>query len=163
MSPSRTSMSPRRNSPMGKHIGVLPAQQPPDCTNITGPPRAAWRRLIASRAAGVAVMRAGMTDSDITGLEEAERLGAVADQQVLGLAVVVEHHRVVLPADAGDLVATERCPRRIGVVTVRPDAAGLDLPAHLVGPVAVACPDAGAQAVEGVVSDGQRLLVVLEG
>src|SRR5665647_1250047 len=103
MSPSSTSTSPRMNSPMGKHIGVLPAQQPPDCTNITGAPRAARRRLIAPRAAGVAVMRAGMTDSDITcPLEEAERLGAVADQQVLRLAVVVEHHPVVLPANAGD-------------------------------------------------------------
>ena len=47
-------MSPMRNSPAGKHIGVLPAQQPPDWTNITGAPRAARRRLIASRAAGVA-------------------------------------------------------------------------------------------------------------
>ena len=58
--------SPMTNSPSGKHMGVLPAQQPPDCTNITGPPRAARRRVIASRAAGVAVMRAGITDSDIT-------------------------------------------------------------------------------------------------
>jgi len=49
-------------------MGVLPAQQPPDCTNITWPPRAARRRVIALRAAGVAVMRAGITDSDITGL-----------------------------------------------------------------------------------------------
>ncbi len=38
-------------------MGTLPAQQPPDWTNITGSPRAARRRAIASRAAGVAVMR----------------------------------------------------------------------------------------------------------
>ena len=60
-------MSPMRNSPAGKHIGVLPAQQPPDWTNITGPPRAARRSRIASRAAGVAVMRARAVGSGITG------------------------------------------------------------------------------------------------
>ena len=60
-------MSPMRNSPAGKHIGVLPAQQPPDWTNMTGPPPAARRRRIASRAAGVAVMRASTIGSDITG------------------------------------------------------------------------------------------------
>src|SRR5664279_3798933 len=134
MSPSRMSTSPMMNSPSGKHIGVLPAQQPADCTNITGAPRAARRRLIASRAAGVAEMRAGLAVSVIPRpLEEAERLGAVTHQQVLRLAVVVEHHRVVLPADAGDLVPTERCARRIGVVAVRPDAPSLDLASHLVG------------------------------
>src|ERR1035437_1532773 len=145
MSPSSTSMSLIMNSPMGKHMGVLPAQQPPDCTNITGAPRAARRRPIASRAARVAVMRAGMTDSDITTSEEAERLGAVADEQVLRLAVMVEHHPVVLPAHAGDLVTTERRPCRIRVGAVRPDTAGLDLAAHLVRPVPVARPDTGAQ------------------
>jgi hypothetical protein len=40
--------------------------------------------------------------------EEAERVLRVADQQVLGLLVVVQHHLVVLPADAGLLVAAER-------------------------------------------------------
>src|SRR5450759_3770028 len=88
-----------------------------------------------------------------TPLEEAERLGAVADQQVLRLAVVVEHHPVVLPADAGDLVTTESRTCRIRVIAVRPDAARLDLAAHLVRPVPVARPDTGAQAVEGVVGD----------
>jgi ParB family chromosome partitioning protein len=70
---------------------------------------------------------------------------------------------VVLPADAGDLVTTERCACRVLVVAVRPDATGLDLAAHLVCPCAVARPDAGAQAVEGVVGDRQRVLVVFEG
>ena len=51
-------MSPMWNSPAGKHIGVLPAQQPPDWTDITAPPRAAHSRRIASRAAGAALMRA---------------------------------------------------------------------------------------------------------
>src|SRR5665213_2218529 len=126
-------MSPTTNSPMGKHIGVLPAQQPPDWTNITGPPLEARRRLIASRAAGVAVMRAGTAESDISNVsEQPEWLGAVADEEVLRLAVVVEHHRVVLPADTGDLVAAEGRACRVLVVAVGPHAAGLDLAAHLV-------------------------------
>ena len=44
------------------------------------------------------------------GSEQTEWLGAVADQQVLGLAEVVEHHPVVLPADARDLVPAECRP-----------------------------------------------------
>lgn len=36
--------------------------------------------------------------------EQAELFGAVADQQIFLLAVVVEHHEMVLAADAGDLV-----------------------------------------------------------
>src|SRR6266568_5931536 len=114
MSPSRTSMPPTRNSPAAKHIGVLPAQQPPDWTNITAPPRAARRRRIASRAAGVAVMRARTIGSRITrSSEQPERFAAVADEQVLRLAVVIQHHEVVLPADARDLVATERGAGRV--------------------------------------------------
>ena len=61
--------------------------------------------------------------------EEAQRLGVVAHQQVLGLLVVVEHHLVGLAADAGLLVPAERRMRGVRVVAVRPDAAGLDLAA----------------------------------
>ena len=43
------------------HIGTLPAQQPLDCTNMTGAARAARRRPIAWRAAGVAVIRSPVT------------------------------------------------------------------------------------------------------
>src|SRR5438105_11264622 len=87
------------------------------------------------------------------GLEKAEWLGAVADQQVLGLAVVFEHHPVVLPADAGNLVPAERGARRVLVVAVRPHATGLDGPAHAVRAVAVAGPHAGAQPEAAVVGD----------
>ena len=38
------------NSPAGSHIGVLPARQPPDCTNISGPPVAARKRSMAEHA-----------------------------------------------------------------------------------------------------------------
>ncbi len=46
-------------------------------------------------------------------LEEAERLGAVAHQQVFRLLIMVEHHLVVFAADAGFLVAAEGRMRRI--------------------------------------------------
>src|SRR5712691_904027 len=48
--------------------------------------------------------------------EEAELLGAVADQHVLGLLVVVEHHLVGFAADARLLVAAERRMCGIGVI-----------------------------------------------
>jgi len=51
---------------------------PPDCTNISVPPRAAHRRVTAWYAAGVAESRGNC--SAIIGLEQAERLVAVADQ-----------------------------------------------------------------------------------
>src|SRR5690242_17480533 len=96
------------------------------------------------------------------GSEQAERLVAVADEEVLGLAVVVEHHSVVLAADAGDLVTAERRARRVLVVAVRPHPAGLDAAAHPVRAAAVPGPDARAQPVQGVVRDRQRLGLVLE-
>src|SRR6266540_4103858 len=95
------------------------------------------------------------TEEDTSCSEQAERLGAVADQQVLGLAVVIEHHGVVLPADAGDLVPAERGAGWVLVVAVRPDPAGLDAAAHPVGAVAVAGPHTGTESVEGVVGDRQ--------
>ena len=94
---------------------------------------------------------------------QAEWFGAVADEQVLRLAVVIEHHAVVLAADTGDLVTAERRACGVLVVAVGPDAAGLDAAAHRVGAVAVARPHPGAEAVEGVVGDRQRLGVVGEG
>src|SRR5258708_27155375 len=58
--------------------------------------------------------------------EEAQLVLAVADQQVLGLLVVVQHHLVGLAADARFLVAAEGRVRRVGVVAVGPHAPGLD-------------------------------------
>ena len=69
---------------------------------------------------------------------------------------------MVLAADAGGLVAAERGVGRVLVVAVGPHAAGLDRAAHPVGPVGVARPDAGAEAVERVVGDLERLGVVGE-
>src|SRR5690349_15861796 len=93
-------------------------------------------------AGGVAARR--------TGSEEAELLRAVADEEVLRLLVVVKHHLVRFATDAGLLVAAERCVRRVGVVAVGPHTAGLDRTTHAEGGVAVAGPDAGAEAVERV-------------
>src|SRR3984885_3786567 len=95
--------------------------------------------------------------------EKAERFGAVADEQVLRLAVVIQHHEVVLASDARDLVATERGTCRVLVIAVRPDTTRLDTAAHLVRPGAVPGPDTGAQPVEGVIRDRQRVRVVGEG
>ena len=52
---------------------------------------------------------------------------------------------------------------RVGVITIGPDAAGLDGTAHAVGDIAIACPDAGAQTVQRVVGQRQRFGFVLEG
>src|SRR5450830_578300 len=82
------------------------------------------------------------------GSEEAELLGGVRHQQVLGLLVVVEHHLVVLATDARALVAAERGRGRVRVVAVRPHPTRLDVPPRPVGDVALARPDPGAQPVE---------------
>src|SRR6476620_5307357 len=96
------------------------------------------------------------------GSEEPEGLVAIAHQQVLGLLVVVEHHLVVLPPDAGLLVPTERGMRGVLVVAVRPHPAGLHVATCPVGGVAVTAPHPGTQAVQGVVGDADRVVVVLE-
>src|SRR5215471_9171340 len=102
---------------------------------------------VRSTRRGSSVIMAGF------GLEEAEGLRRVADQEILGLLVVVQHHLVGLAADAGLLVAAEGRVRRVGVVAVRPHPARLDLPARPVSPGAIPGPYARAQAVQGVVGD----------
>src|SRR6516225_7290493 len=91
--------------------------------------------------------------------EEAELLRAVADQEVFGLLVVIEHHLVGFTPDARLLVAAERRMRRIGVIAVGPDPTGLDGAAEAVAAVGVPAPDAGAEAIERVVGDRQRFLI----
>ena len=103
------------------------------------------RRTIASR------VEAGPS------LKEPHRVLVVADQQALGLRVVLEHHPVVLAADAGALVAAERGVRRVLVVAVGPHAPGLDRAAHPERAAAVTRPHAGAEPVQRVVGDLERL------
>src|SRR6516165_3733063 len=83
--------------------------------------------------------------------EEAELLGAIADQHVLRLLIVIEHHLVGLAADARLLIAAERRMGGIGVVAIGPHAAGLDRAAEAVAAIGVAAPHARAKAVERVV------------
>src|ERR1700756_3844275 len=85
-----------------------------------------------------------------SGLEETQRLLAIADEQILGLLVVVEHHLVSLATDAGLFAAAECRMRRIGVVTIRPHAAGLDFPAEAIGTRTVASPYTGAETVQRI-------------
>src|ERR1700720_4943243 len=100
----------------------------------------------------------------VTGRCSEEPLGliAVGDEQVLGLLVVVEHHLVVLAADARLLVATERRMGRVLAVAVGPHPAGLNITPAPVGGIAVAAPDPSTQAVEGVVGDRDGVVVIGE-
>src|ERR1700704_2895372 len=95
-------------------------------------------------------------------LEEAELVFVVADQEVLGLLVVVQHHGVVFASDAGGLVSAERGAGRAGVVVVHPDTACLDFPARPVGDVPVAGPYTGPESVQSVVGDADGVVVVAE-
>src|SRR5450759_2597521 len=85
--------------------------------------------------------------------EEAELLGAVADQHILGLLVVVEHHLVGFAADARLLVSAERRMCGISVITIGPDAARLYGAAEAVEPVGITAPDTRAEPIERVVGD----------
>src|SRR5450759_3259531 len=130
MSPSSTSMSLIMNSPHGEAHGCAAGAAAAGLHehHLAAPGGAEASDRLARRRGGRDACRNDRLGHHMP-LEEAERLGAVADQQVLRLAVMVEHHPVVLPAHAGDLVTTERRPCRIRVVAVRPDTAGLDLAA----------------------------------
>src|ERR1700742_4214614 len=96
-SPRWTSAVPVRNVPWVKHIGAEPSQQPPDWWNISG--LACWSRRLRSRSAAFGVIATRSTVIR-AGSEEALGVLGVRHQQVLGLLVVVEHHQVVLAADA---------------------------------------------------------------
>src|ERR1700683_1434465 len=153
-------------------MGEEPSQQPPDWWNSTGP-CSRVRTAIRSSAAPVATTRGGaVVNSAIwaprwtpskPNSEEPELLGAVADQQVLGLLIMVQHHLVGLAADARLLIAAKRRVGRIGMVAVGPHPTRLDGAAEAVAAVGVAAPDSGAEAVEGVVGDRQGFGLVLEG
>src|SRR6185369_16951192 len=61
------------------------------------------------------------------------------------------------------LVSAERGVRRIGVIAIGPDPARLDGAAEAVEPARIAAPDTGAETVERVVGDRERLVIILEG
>src|SRR6478735_2599356 len=140
-------------------MGDDPSQHPPDWWNISSP---CWSRSLRSMSAAAGVWSTllivppcpwgpGVRGPTGCRSEEPELLARVGHQQVLGLLVVVEHHLVVLAADARALVAAERRRGGVGVVAVRPHPPGLDVAARAVGDRRLAGPHAGAQPVEGVV------------
>ena len=169
-----------RSTPAPRRADVEHAEQHVAVTDDEVPARVAHRRRPVAAAAGLVEHHRAMPV-----LQSRQQLGGgggddrtrwcarahqkkpcafsrVGHHQVLGLLVVVEHHLVVLPADAGLLVAAERRVRGIDVVAVDPHPAGLDVAAGPVGGVAVAAPHPGAQAVEGVVGDRDRVVVIGE-
>src|ERR1700682_4375045 len=98
----------------------------------------------------------------ILNLEEAQRLGRIAHQDVLRVLIVLEHHLVVFATNTRLLVAAKSSVRRIGVIAIRPYAAGLNLASELVGTIAISGPHACAEAVKRVVGDCERVRFVLE-
>ncbi len=75
---------------------------------------------------------------------------------------MVEHHFVILAAEARLFVAAERGVCRVIVVAIYPDAAGLDGTRDLVELVSVARPDTRSEAVERVVGYLDSVGFVLE-
>src|ERR1700691_2397750 len=129
-------------------------------------PCAARSSSMSLRAAGETVTRPGSIAMTLfkraPASEEAQRLRTVAHQDILGLLVMVEHHLVSFSADSGLLVAAEGGMRRIRMVAIGPDPAGLDTAAETICGVQIAGPDACAQSVQRVVGDFQRLLGCIE-
>ena len=95
-------------------------------------------------------------------LEEAQFIGAIAYQQVLGLLVVVQHHLMVFTTDARLLVAAKCSVGWIGVIVVHPHAACLDSATKAVTGVHVTRPDASAEAIHRVIRDFQSFGFILE-
>src|SRR5712664_1196753 len=75
---------------------------------------------------------------------------------------MIEHHLVVLTTDTRLLVTTERRVGRIDVVTIGPDATGLDGATEAIGAGPIPRPYARAETIERVVSDRERFLFILE-
>jgi len=88
------------DSPSLKQIGRLPSQhrrlEEHDRTDLAD-------QFVNGIQRGGGCMTPGTAMVVHESLEEPERLRAVADQEVLGLRVMLEHHLVVLTADSGDL------------------------------------------------------------
>ena len=105
---------------------------------------------------------AGVASTRFTISEEPEFLFAIADEHVFCPLIMVEHHLMVLAANPGHFVAAERGVGRILVIAVDPDATGLNLAAEAIGAVHVTRPNAGAETVQRVVRDGERLGIVFE-
>src|ERR1700691_1788321 len=110
---------------------------------------AARNTSMSLRAAGETVTRPGSIVMTLfkraPWLDEDQRLGAVADQNVLRLLVMVEHHLMSLSADSGLLVAAEGGMRWIRMIAIGPDPACLDAAAETIGGVQIPGPHSCAQ------------------
>src|SRR5579864_5831099 len=79
-------------------------------------------------------------------LKEPQSFRRIADEQVFRLLIVIQHHLVRLAADTGLLVAAKRSMRRVGVITVCPDAPSLNRAAHAIARIEIARPHSRAEA-----------------
>src|ERR1700690_1580469 len=126
------------------------------CQSPVAPPP--WIRSTPRRDGQACAMAVRRGDSRVLAdLEEAQCLLAVADQHVLSLLIMIQHHLVSLASDAGFLIAAECRVRRIRMIAVGPNASGLDAAAKSISGVQIARPHAGAESVQGVVGDLERL------
>ena len=79
--------------------------------------------------------------------EESQWILVIRHQDILGMAIMIQHHLVVLPPDAGFLVPAKGSASRVGVVTITPDTSGLNATGEGLHLVHIAGPYAGAQSV----------------
>src|SRR5689334_3679702 len=91
--------------------------------------------------------------------EEAERLIAVADQQVFRLLIVLKHHLVIFATDTRLLVATECSVCGVKVIAVGPHASGLNRSAETICPCAIASPHTRTKPIQRVICNRQRLFL----
>src|SRR5918998_1039266 len=79
----------------------------------------------------------------------------------LGFEILLEAGDAHLAADAGLLVAAERCVRRVPDAAVDPERAGADTGHDAFDPPGVAAPDRTREPVGRVVGDPHRILVAV--
>src|SRR5579863_7308539 len=115
-------------------------------------------RLAAVKMVFVALVMLNSLMSHGSILEKPKRFRAVAHQHILGLLVMIEHHLVRLPADAGFLITAEGRVRGICVVAIGPYASGLDASSEPICAIQISRPNAGAEPVHGVVGNLERLI-----
>ncbi len=94
-------------------------------------------------------------------LEESFWRLAIADEHILRLLIMTEHHKMVLTADAAHLIAAECSVGRVVVIGVHPYTACLDGTPEPVCLILGAGPYARAEAIQCIVGNGDRFVIVL--
>src|SRR5438093_9094108 len=150
---------PSRMFARWQSTGLVPPQQPPLTMKASGSPSgAAARTRSRSRwARGVSPSQAGM-------LRREEVHGEVVeiDPHLLQARQVLDHRHPVLAAVARELVAAEGGVRLDHVPGVDPHRAGLEPLGEAMGALQVLRLDACREAVDDVVADPHRLVLVVE-